>query len=101
MKNGSGVWIVSDKAALSLSERGREEAMARIVKPTAEEFELVGNHIIHKPTGAIWMAHEGRREPHSFRRNGLGDELPNGDEYYPEEVAALARKLLADRIKPF
>jgi hypothetical protein len=26
--------------------------------------------------------------------------LPNGDDYYPEEVAAFAHALLAERIKP-
>jgi hypothetical protein len=30
----------------------------------------------------------------------LAGRLANGDDYYPEEVAVFAHKLLADRIKP-
>jgi hypothetical protein len=69
-------------------------------KPTPEEFEVSGDVVAHKPTGATWVAYQGVKTPHSFKRGCLGRTLPNGDDYYPEEVAALAHKLLAERIKP-
>jgi hypothetical protein len=68
--------------------------------PTLGEFELSGNVVTHKPTGATWVAYEGVKSPHSFKRGSLGRTLANGDDYYPEEVAALAHALLAERIKP-
>jgi len=39
-------------------------------------------------------------KPHSFKWGCLGKTLPNSDDYYPEEVVALAHKLPAERIKP-
>jgi len=70
------------------------------VTPTLHEFDLSGNVVTHKPTGATWVAYEGVRTPHSFKRGFLGRTLANGDDYYPEEVAAFALALLAERIKP-
>ena len=60
----------------------------------------LGTSLTHKPTGATWVAYEGVETPHSFKRGSLGRMLPNGDDYYPEEVAAFALALLAERIKP-
>ena len=69
-------------------------------KPTLDEFDLSGNVVTHKPTGAMWVAYEGVKTPHSFKRGSLGRTLASGDDYYPEEVAAFALALLAERIKP-
>jgi hypothetical protein len=69
-------------------------------KPTRDEFDLLGNVVTHKPTGATWIAYEGVKTPHSFKRGSLERTLTNGDDYYPEEVAAFAHALLAERIKP-
>jgi hypothetical protein len=77
-----------------------EEAIVARTKPTLGEFDISGNVVIHKPTGATWVAYEGVKTLHSFRRGSLGGTLPNGADYYPEEVAAFAHKLIADRIKP-
>jgi hypothetical protein len=68
-------------------------------KPTRDEFDLSGNVVTHKPTGATWVAYEGVKTPHSLKRGFLGGMLANGDDYYPEEVAAFAHALLAERIK--
>lgn len=73
--------------------------MAR-VEPTAEQFELKGNVVTHKPTGATWVAYDGAKTPYSFKRGALGGTLATGDDYYPEEVAMVAHQLLAERIKP-
>jgi hypothetical protein len=77
-----------------------EEAMVARTKPTLHEFDISGNVVNHKPTGATWVAYEGVKTPHSFSRGSLGRTLPGGGDYYPEEVAAFAHKLIADRIKP-
>ena len=69
-------------------------------KPTRDEFDLSGNVVTHRPTGATWVAYERVKTPHSFKRGALGRTLANGDDYYPEEVAAFALALLAERIKP-
>jgi hypothetical protein len=74
--------------------------VSRIVQPSIDEFELVGNVVTHLPTQARWTAYEGSRTPHHVHRGSLGKVLPNGDEYYPEEVAIVALKLLAGRVKP-
>jgi hypothetical protein len=81
-----------------LIELGRRTAVADVT-PTLHEFDLSGNVLTHKPTGATWVAYEGVKTPHSFKRGSLGRTLANGDDYYPEEVAALAHALLAERIK--
>jgi hypothetical protein len=77
-----------------------KEAMVARTKPALDEFDISGNVVIHKPTGATWVAYKGAKTPHSFTRGALGRTLPTGDDYYPEEVAAFAHKLIADRIKP-
>jgi hypothetical protein len=77
-----------------------EEAMVARTKPALDEFDISRNVVIHKPTGATWVVNEGTKTPHSFTRGALGRTLPNGDDYYPEEVAAFADKLIAGRIKP-
>jgi hypothetical protein len=73
--------------------------MARYLKPAIEEFELNGDQVVHKPTGATWTAYPGQAEPHLFRRSMLGSALPNGDDYHEHEVTQMAWKLLADRLK--
>jgi hypothetical protein len=40
-------------------------------KPTLNEFVLSGNVVTHTPTGATWVAYEGVRTPHSFKRGLL------------------------------
>jgi hypothetical protein len=74
--------------------------MVTRAKATLDEFDISGNVVVHKPTGATWVVYEGAKTPHSFKRGSLGRTLPNGDDYYPEEVAAFAHKLIADKIKP-
>jgi hypothetical protein len=71
--------------------------MSRRVHPTREEYEVVGDQVIHKPTKATWSALPGQREPYAFRRHMLGS-LVADDDYWEGEVAALARKLLAGRL---
>jgi hypothetical protein len=73
--------------------------MARRVRPAREEFEIKENEVLHKPTNATWTAYPGVGEPHLFRRSMLGSVLQNGDDYREDEVTAMARTLLAERLK--
>jgi hypothetical protein len=72
--------------------------MPRHVYPTREEFEVDADRVTHKPTNAMWTALPGQAEPYAFRRSWLGSLLSNDDDYWDGEVAALARKLLAERL---
>jgi len=72
--------------------------MSRRVYPTREEYEVVGDQVTHKPTKATWSALPRKREPYAFRRCMLGSVLANDDDYWEGEVAAFARKLLAERL---
>jgi hypothetical protein len=77
----------------------REKMMLRRVYPTEEQFEVGADQVTHKPTNAMWSALPGLAEPYAFRRSMLGSRLSDGDDYWEGEVAAFARKLLADRLK--
>ena len=72
--------------------------MARHVRPTRDQFEVRENEVIHKPTGAVWMASPGDPEPSHHRQAQLGSVLPNGDDYRTHEVAEMARQLLRERL---
>lgn len=71
--------------------------MANMKKPTPEEFEVKGDVVTHNPTGASWTASPGRPEASWHNRGNLGDVLKNGDDYWPDEVKAIALQLLAQR----
>jgi hypothetical protein len=65
-------------------------------EPKREEFEVSAGLATHKPTGASWRAGEGAQTARSFKQGSLGRTLANGDDYCPEEVAALAHQLLRE-----
>jgi len=72
--------------------------MTRPVHPTPDEFEIRENEVIHKPTNATWTAYPESAEPVWYRQSALGSVLSNGDDYREDEVAAMARRLLAERL---
>jgi hypothetical protein len=65
--------------------------------PSIEEFELKGDSVIHVPTNAMWSAYPGSPAVSFHRPSNLKSQLSNGTDYRPEEVAHLARRLLAER----
>jgi hypothetical protein len=73
--------------------------MRRYKEPSVDEFEVTGDEVIHKPTGATWSAYEGHPEPSHFDARMLGSVLENGDDYREGEVIEIALRLLADRPK--
>jgi hypothetical protein len=66
--------------------------------PSLEEFEVTENKVLHKPTNATWIAHDGDPEPSSYRPSMLGSVLPNGDDYRDHEVKQIALRLLRERL---
>jgi hypothetical protein len=73
--------------------------MVRHVRPSHQEFKVLENEVIHKPTNASWTAYPGQAEPFLFRRSILGSVLPNGDDYREQEVVEMALDLLKERLK--
>jgi hypothetical protein len=69
------------------------------VRPSHQEFKMLENEVIHKPTNASWTAYPGQAEPFLFRRSMLGSVLPNGDDYREQEVVKMALDLLKERLK--
>lgn len=66
---------------------------------TADEFEVEGDRVVHKPTGAWFSAYKG--QPHIAHRSlgHAGELLPNGDDYAPDEVQDVAARLLRMRFR--
>ncbi len=72
--------------------------MGQRMKPTIEEFEMKDNSVIHVPTNAMWSAYPGSPAVSFHRPSNLAAQHSNGIDYRPEEVAHLARRLLAERL---
>jgi hypothetical protein len=70
--------------------------MAR-TRVTEDQFEVDENEVIHTLTGARWTAYPGLPEPAIYSPGMLGSVLPNGQDYWREDVEPLALKLLAQR----
>lgn len=66
---------------------------------TVDEFVTEGDKVIHKPTGAWFSAYKG--QPHISHRSWghAGEALPNGDGYWPDDIQAIAAKLLRARCR--
>lgn len=64
---------------------------------TEDQFRVDENEVTHTPTNARWSAYPGRPEPAVYSPGMLGSVLPNGDDYWREDVEPIALKLLAAR----
>lgn len=62
-----------------------------------DQFEVLGDQVVHLPTGARWSAYPGQREPHIRNLGRLGSVLPNGEDFREDEVERVALRLLAER----
>jgi len=67
-------------------------------KVTREQFEILTDAVVHTPTGARFSAYPGRPEISQENLGRAGDRLENGDDYRPEDVRAMAKQLLRERI---
>ena len=66
-------------------------------KVTPDQFRLDGNEVVHIPTSARWSSYPGRPEPHLENLGMLGSILPNGEDYWKEDVLPHALQLLRER----
>ena len=70
-------------------------------KPEDTEFEWVGDHLVHKPTGyEWWWAYPGTQSNDARRRAGTsGDLHTNGPDYELNELDEIAGRLLTEHRK--
>jgi hypothetical protein len=64
-----------------------------------DQFEISADGITHEPTGANYKPHPG--SPHSGNANwaNLGNVLPNGEDYRPEEVKRMMERMWAEYVE--
>jgi hypothetical protein len=72
--------------------------MSHYKKPTLDEFELEGDRVLHKPTGAWFEASPGRPEIAHKDFGTAGNTQPNGDDYRPHEIEEIAARMLRNRL---
>jgi hypothetical protein len=58
-----------------------------------EQFEVNDTGITHKPTGYNFTPYPGNPTSGHVNKGRLGDKLPNGEDYRPDEVEEMARQL--------
>jgi hypothetical protein len=68
--------------------------------PSVDEFVTDGDRVIHSPTGAWFSAYKGKAEISHRGLGRAGAVLPNGDDYWADEIQEIAAKLLRARIRP-
>jgi hypothetical protein len=73
------------------------------VKP--DQFEVSAKGIIHKPTGASFKPFPGQPSSGHINDGRLGNVLPNGEHYRPDQVYRMMIQLWEDYVaknpKPF
>jgi hypothetical protein len=65
---------------------------------TREQFEISDSGIRHKPTGYSFTPYPDDPFDGTVNRGQLGNKLPNGEDYRPQEVEELARRLWAAHV---
>jgi len=60
-----------------------------------DQFEISPKGITHKPTGATYTPHPGAPHSGTMNLSQLGNVLPNGEDYRPDEVTAMMELLWA------
>jgi hypothetical protein len=58
-----------------------------------DQFNITPDGITHKPTDAAFVPHRGSPRSGYFRMGHLGNRLPNGDDYRPEDVKRMMQEL--------
>jgi hypothetical protein len=61
------------------------------VKP--EQFEITETGITHKPTGCTFTSHPGSPWSGTMRLGQLGNKLPSGEDYRPDDVKTMMQQL--------
>jgi hypothetical protein len=63
-----------------------------------DQFNITPQGITHKPTDAAFTPHPGSPHSGNMRMGRLGNILPNGDDFRPEDVKMLMDQLWAEYV---
>ncbi len=66
---------------------------------TREQFEITDQGITHVPTGYSFRRGLGDPFDGHVNKGHLGNQLPSGEEYRPDDVEEMARRLWAEYIR--
>ena len=58
---------------------------------TPDQFEISDQGITHKPMGCTFTPYPGQPQSGNMRLGQLGNKLPSGDDYRPDEVQAMMK----------
>ena len=65
---------------------------------TRNQFEIGDGGIRHKPTGYSFTPYPGTPFDGTVNRGQLGNKLPSGEDYRPQEVEEMTRRLWAAHV---
>lgn len=63
-----------------------------------DQFNILPQGIIHKPTGAYFAPHSGDPYSGSIRLGQLGNAVPVGDRYDPDQVKKMMMQLWTEYV---
>jgi hypothetical protein len=63
-----------------------------------DQFEISLRGITHTPSGAKYIPHPGAPHSGAMNLSQLGNVLPNGEDYRPQEVQAMMELLWAEYV---
>jgi hypothetical protein len=63
-----------------------------------DQFNITPQGIVHKPTHAAFTPHPGDPFSGTMRLAQLGNVLPSGEDYRPDEVQRIMRELWAEYV---
>ena len=63
-----------------------------------DQFEISPRRITHTPTGATYTPHAGAPYSGKMNPSQLGNVLPSGEDYRPDEVQGMMKQLWAEYV---
>jgi hypothetical protein len=64
-----------------------------------EQFEITDQGITHEPTGYSFTPYPGQPFSGNLNKGQLGNVLPSGEDYRPDDVEQMARRLWAEYVQ--
>ena len=64
-----------------------------------EQFEITDQGITHKPTGYSFTPYPGLPGSGNLNKGQLGNVLPSGEDYRPDDVEEMARRLWVEYVQ--
>jgi hypothetical protein len=104
MRLGGGAvcdWLAEElgKPPLSVDLSQADKVATPYTPVEREQFEVKENEVVHKPTGASFIAFPGHAEPYFVDRGRCGSVLPNGDNFSQAAVQDMAVRIIRARLK--